>query len=196
MAHRFAEAGFIVVAPHYRGSNGWAGKDELGGAELHDLMNLPCRRSRAFPAPMPRVCSSRASRAAARWCTWRCAMASPRGPRRCGARSRTSRRWSRAGSAGQRRRRRSGRSTRTTARQLYRHALGAALRGSHRRAHAHHAWRRGRRYSRCRSRSAWMPSWRGSASKHEFIVFEGEQHVIGGRGAERDAATIAWFQGK
>ena len=37
MAHRFAEAGYIVVAPHYRGSNGWAGKDELGGAELHDL---------------------------------------------------------------------------------------------------------------------------------------------------------------
>ncbi|HKO93751.1 MAG TPA: hypothetical protein VJU61_21505, partial [Polyangiaceae bacterium] len=41
MARRYAEAGFIVVAPHYRGSNGWAGKDELGGAELHDLMVLP-----------------------------------------------------------------------------------------------------------------------------------------------------------
>jgi hypothetical protein len=25
-------------------------------------------------------------------------------------------------------------------------------------------------------------------------VFDGEQHVIGGRGAERDAATIAWFR--
>ena len=33
-------------------------------------------------------------------------------------------------------------------------------------------------------------------SKHKFIVFEGEKHVIGGRGAERDAATVAWFQGK
>src|SRR6187402_885489 len=41
MAHRFAEAGFIVVAPQYRGSNGWAGRDELGGADLHDLLNLP-----------------------------------------------------------------------------------------------------------------------------------------------------------
>jgi acylaminoacyl-peptidase len=33
-------------------------------------------------------------------------------------------------------------------------------------------------------------------ARHKFIVFEGEKHVIGGRGAERDAATIAWFQGK
>ncbi|HEV7606742.1 MAG TPA: hypothetical protein VGO61_05360, partial [Steroidobacteraceae bacterium] len=38
MAHRFAEAGFIVVAPHYRGSNGWAGRDEIGGGDLRDLM--------------------------------------------------------------------------------------------------------------------------------------------------------------
>jgi hypothetical protein len=28
----------------------------------------------------------------------------------------------------------------------------------------------------------------------ELIVFEGQQHVIGGRGAERDAASIAWFR--
>lgn len=41
MSHHFAQAGFIVIAPHYRGSNGWAGRDELGGAELQDLMNLP-----------------------------------------------------------------------------------------------------------------------------------------------------------
>jgi dipeptidyl aminopeptidase/acylaminoacyl peptidase len=40
MANRYARAGFIVVAPHYRGSNGWAGKDELGGADLADLMNV------------------------------------------------------------------------------------------------------------------------------------------------------------
>jgi dipeptidyl aminopeptidase/acylaminoacyl peptidase len=25
-----ADAGFIVVAPHYRGSNGWKGRDEMG----------------------------------------------------------------------------------------------------------------------------------------------------------------------
>jgi hypothetical protein len=29
---------------------------------------------------------------------------------------------------------------------------------------------------------------------HEFVVFQGQQHVIGGRGAERDARTIAWFR--
>jgi dipeptidyl aminopeptidase/acylaminoacyl peptidase len=40
MANRYARAGFIVVAPHYRGSNGWKGRDELGGAELADLMNI------------------------------------------------------------------------------------------------------------------------------------------------------------
>lgn len=40
MAHRYAQAGFVTVAPHYRGSNGWEGRDELGGADLHDLMNI------------------------------------------------------------------------------------------------------------------------------------------------------------
>jgi dipeptidyl aminopeptidase/acylaminoacyl peptidase len=29
---------------------------------------------------------------------------------------------------------------------------------------------------------------------HDYIEFEGQQHVIGGRGAERDAATVAWFK--
>lgn len=40
MAHRYANAGFLVIAPHYRGSNGWPGRDEMGGAELADLMNI------------------------------------------------------------------------------------------------------------------------------------------------------------
>jgi dipeptidyl aminopeptidase/acylaminoacyl peptidase len=40
MANRYARAGFIVVAPHYRGSNGWQGRDEMGGADLDDLMNI------------------------------------------------------------------------------------------------------------------------------------------------------------
>jgi dipeptidyl aminopeptidase/acylaminoacyl peptidase len=40
MANRYARAGFIVVAPHYRGSNGWQGRDEMGGADLADLMNI------------------------------------------------------------------------------------------------------------------------------------------------------------
>ena len=36
--HRFAEAGFVVIAPMYRQSGGGEGKDEMGGADLADLM--------------------------------------------------------------------------------------------------------------------------------------------------------------
>lgn len=39
-ARRFNEAGFIVIAPWLRGSNGTEGRDEMGGADLHDLMNI------------------------------------------------------------------------------------------------------------------------------------------------------------
>jgi dipeptidyl aminopeptidase/acylaminoacyl peptidase len=35
---RFAEAGFAVIAPMYRGSGGAEGIDEMGGADLDDLM--------------------------------------------------------------------------------------------------------------------------------------------------------------
>lgn len=38
--HRLAEAGFLVIAPMYRGSGGAAGRDELGGADLDDLLNV------------------------------------------------------------------------------------------------------------------------------------------------------------
>jgi dipeptidyl aminopeptidase/acylaminoacyl peptidase len=38
--HRLAESGFVVVAPMYRGSEGAPGRDELGGADLADLMNV------------------------------------------------------------------------------------------------------------------------------------------------------------
>jgi dipeptidyl aminopeptidase/acylaminoacyl peptidase len=37
--HRLAVAGFTVVAPMYRGSGGAEGRDELGGADLDDLLN-------------------------------------------------------------------------------------------------------------------------------------------------------------
>lgn len=37
--HRLALAGFVVVAPMYRGSGGAPGRDEMGGADLDDLMN-------------------------------------------------------------------------------------------------------------------------------------------------------------
>ncbi len=37
---RLASQGFIVIAPLYRGSDGSEGKDEVGGADLADLMNI------------------------------------------------------------------------------------------------------------------------------------------------------------
>ena len=40
MFHRLANAGFSVVAPMYRGSDGGEGRDEMGGADVNDLMNI------------------------------------------------------------------------------------------------------------------------------------------------------------
>ncbi len=40
MFHRLAQAGFVVVAPMYRGSDGGEGRDEMGGADLNELMNI------------------------------------------------------------------------------------------------------------------------------------------------------------
>ena len=40
MANRLARAGYLVVAPMYRGSGGAAGRDEMGGADLNDLFNV------------------------------------------------------------------------------------------------------------------------------------------------------------
>ena len=40
MFNRLAEAGFAVVAPMYRGSDGGEGRDEMGGADLNDLLNI------------------------------------------------------------------------------------------------------------------------------------------------------------
>jgi dipeptidyl aminopeptidase/acylaminoacyl peptidase len=37
---RLVEAGFVIVAPMYRGSDGAPGHDEMGGADLHDLVNI------------------------------------------------------------------------------------------------------------------------------------------------------------
>jgi dipeptidyl aminopeptidase/acylaminoacyl peptidase len=51
--HRLAEAGFLVVAPMYRGSEGAPGRDEMGGADLADLMNI-----QAVIAPLPYADSS------------------------------------------------------------------------------------------------------------------------------------------
>jgi dipeptidyl aminopeptidase/acylaminoacyl peptidase len=40
MFHRLALDGFSIIAPMYRGSDGGEGKDEMGGADLADLMNV------------------------------------------------------------------------------------------------------------------------------------------------------------
>lgn len=40
MFHRLAGSGYLVVAPLYRGSDGGEGHDEMGGADLDDLMNI------------------------------------------------------------------------------------------------------------------------------------------------------------
>jgi|GEM_PF-657959 len=37
--YRLADAGFTVVAPQYRGSDGGEGEDEVGGAEVADVLN-------------------------------------------------------------------------------------------------------------------------------------------------------------
>ena len=36
--HRLAAQGFVVLAPQYRGSDGGEGKDEIGGADLNDVV--------------------------------------------------------------------------------------------------------------------------------------------------------------
>ena len=49
MFRRLAAEGFVVLAPLLRASNGAPGKDEVGGADLNDLMNtLPLIRSLEF----------------------------------------------------------------------------------------------------------------------------------------------------
>jgi dipeptidyl aminopeptidase/acylaminoacyl peptidase len=38
--HRLASEGFVVIAPMYRQSDGGEGHDEVGGADVNDLMNI------------------------------------------------------------------------------------------------------------------------------------------------------------
>ena len=41
MFHRLCEAGFMVLAPMLRQSEGAPGEDQVGGADLQDLMTTP-----------------------------------------------------------------------------------------------------------------------------------------------------------
>jgi dienelactone hydrolase len=49
--YRIASAGFVVIASQYRGIDGSEGKDEVGGADLDDVLNLfPLARSLGYVA--------------------------------------------------------------------------------------------------------------------------------------------------
>jgi dipeptidyl aminopeptidase/acylaminoacyl peptidase len=191
MAHRYAEAGYLVVAPHYRGSNGWAGKDELGGAELRDLMVLPDIIARIPGADATRlylVGESRGgamvymalrdgfpAKAAAVWGAF--TDLEPllgSGPlAQAGAAI-----WPQYA---------------TDRETLYR--TRSAMRFADRIRTPILIMHGDADDDMPLSQSQRMDAELTRLGKeHKFIVFEGEHHVIGKRGAERDAAVIAWFE--
>jgi dipeptidyl aminopeptidase/acylaminoacyl peptidase len=193
MAHRFAESGYVVVAPHYRGSNGWAGKDELGGAELRDLMVLPAVIARIPGADASRLYLAGESRGGAM-----VYMALRDGfPAKAAAvwgaftdleQLLTSGPLAKAGAAIWPQYQ-NDRETlyRTRSAMLFADRLTTPILIMHGGADddipLSHSQRMAAELTRL-------------GAEHKFIVFEDQKHVIGGRGAERDAATIAWFQGK
>jgi len=191
MAHRFAEAGFVVVAPHYRGSNGWAGRDELGGAELHDLMNLPREIARIPGADASRLFLAGESRGGAM-----VYMAL-----RDGFPARAAAVWGaftdlEALAAG-------GPQAKffnviwpqyeNSREELYR--TRSALRWVEKINVPVLVMHGGADDDIPPSQSERMDAELTRLGKvHDYKVFEGQKHVIGGRGAERDAATVAWFR--
>jgi len=191
MAHRFAEAGFIVVAPQYRGSNGWAGRDELGGADLHDLLNLPREIARiqgADPSRLFLAGESRGgamvymalrdgfpARAAAVWGAFTDLQPLLAAGPQAGAATSI---WPQY---------------ENNREELYR--TRSALRWADKINLPLLIMHGGADEDIPLSQSQRMDAELSRLDKlHEFRVFEGQQHVIGGRGAERDAATVAWFE--
>jgi len=192
MAHRYAEAGFLVVAPHYRGSNGWAGRDELGGADLHDLLNLRPELERIPGADASRVFLAGESRggamvymalrdgfparAAAVWGAFTDLdpLTAPGGPQAKGVHSV----WP---DFDQRRE------------EIIR--TRSAIRWADRINVPVLIMHGGADDDIPLSQSQRMDAELTRLGKtHELIVFDGQQHVIGGQGAQRDAAAIAWFR--
>lgn len=192
MARRYAEAGFIVVAPQYRGSNGWAGQDELGGAELHDLMNIVPALERiagADTAHLYLVGESRGgamvymalrdgfpARAAAVWGAFTDVepLVAPGGPQEKAA----SLVWP---------------DFSTRREQII--ETRSALRWADRIRVPVLIMHGGADDDIPVSQSQRMDAELTRLGKqHELIVFEGERHVIGGKGARRDAAAVEWFR--
>ncbi len=192
MAHRYAEAGFIVVAPHYRGSNGWAGRDQLGGADLHDLMNLAPLLPRIEGADATRLYLAGESRggamvymalrdgfparAAAVWGAFTDleALVAPGAPQERAAPLV----WPDFSTQREEIIR-----TRSALRWAERINVPVLL--------MHGGADEDIPVSQSQRMDAELTRL---GKKHQLLVFEGEQHVIGGRGAERDAATIEWFR--
>jgi dipeptidyl aminopeptidase/acylaminoacyl peptidase len=191
MAHRYASAGFIVVAPHYRGSNGWAGRDEIGGGDLRDLMNISGELRHIAGADPSRVFLSGESRggamvymalregfparAAAVWGAFADleSLVAPGGPQAKAAPFV----WP---DFEQRREE----ILRTRSALRWADKINVPVLVMH----------GGADQDIPVSQSQRMDAELTRLGKvHELIVFEGQQHVIGGRGAERDAAALAWF---
>jgi dipeptidyl aminopeptidase/acylaminoacyl peptidase len=192
MANRYGRAGFIVVAPHYRGSNGWQGRDEMGGADLADLMNIVPQLARIEGADASRVYLSGESRggmmvyqalrdgfaakAAAVWGAF-----TDLGPLIA-----------------------SGSPQANVARQIWpdleqnRDALierRSAIRWANRIRTPvlimHGTADQDIAVEHSQRMAAELTRVGGT---HRLLLFEGQQHRIGGRGAERDAEAIEWFR--
>jgi dipeptidyl aminopeptidase/acylaminoacyl peptidase len=192
MAHRYAEAGFLVVAPQLRGSNGWEGRDELGGADVHDLMNIVPELAKIAGADKSRVYLAGESRggamvymalragfparAAAVWGAFTDvdALIAPGGPQAKFApmiwpdieQHRAQIVQSRSALS-------------------WPEKIGAPVLIMHGGADGDIPVEQSQKMDAALTKLG---------KPHDFKVFEGEPHTIGGRSADRDAAAIAWFR--
>lgn len=192
MAHRYAQAGYVVVAPHYRGSNSWAGRDEMGGADVADLMNTLPVLGRIADADAARVFLSGESRggmmvyqalrdgfpakAAAVWGAFTDldALIAPGGPQAAVALQI----WPDL-------------ATQRDAIVERRSAIRWAARIDTPLLIMHGTEDGDIPISQSRRMSAELTRL---GKMHRYREFEGQQHQIGGRSGERDAEAIAWFR--
>lgn len=192
MAHRYAQAGFIVVAPQLRGSNGWQGRDELGGADLHDLMNIvtPLKqikgadRSHLYLAGESRggamvymaLRDGFPARAAAVWGAFTDleSLVGPGGSQEKAAPMV----W--PDFAQQR-----DQIIATRSALHWAEKINAPVLIMHGGADEDIPVSQSQRMDAELTRLG---------KKHKLIIFDGQQHVIGGRGVERDAAAVSWFR--